>query len=154
MRSAKELGSEVLRDVRSTVTQLRADPLEREALHAVLGRVCERYRNELAMPVQWALEPAEGEPITNTAVARILEECLVNIVKHAHATSVLVRLCVDQKRCFLEVRDDGVGFDREASVTGHGLQIMNERASAANDDLTLDSAAGGGTTVLLRWETR
>lgn len=153
MRSAKEIGSDVLRDVRSTVAQLRADPLERDDLDVVLQRICERYRNKFSLPIECAFEAFEGEPITNTAVARILEESLINIVKHASARLAFVRLYAERERCHVEVKDDGLGFDRAASVTGQGLQIMSERASTANIELVLDSRAGGGTIVHLSWET-
>ena len=152
MRSAKDIGSGVLRDVRSTVARLRADPLERDDLDTVLRRICDRYRRDLSMNIECTFEALEGEPVTNTAIARVLEESLINIVRHAHAGVVRVRLWAGRGHRTVEIRDDGVGFDRAENLAGHGLKIMTERAAAANIDLTVDSTPGAGTTIRLTWD--
>ena len=52
----------------------------------------------------------------------------------------------------LRVHDDGGGFDQDAVAPGHlGIEIMRERAAAIDATLDIDSIAGQGTTVTVRW---
>jgi signal transduction histidine kinase len=51
----------------------------------------------------------------------------------------------------LEIRDDGCGFDPSEQSSGHGLQIMRERAHGAGIDLALESKPGNGTRVVVAW---
>jgi signal transduction histidine kinase len=94
-----------------------------------------------------------------TALFRIVQEGLTNILRHASATSVMVRLVQDQDLVTLEICDDGVGFDPqriEALETGGrslGLRGMRERAAILGGTLELESAAGEGTTVRVRFHT-
>lgn len=84
------------------------------------------------------------------ALYRIAQEALNNVVKHAQAERVTVRLKVDAQHVFLTLEDDGVGFDAVRGGNGRsrfGLRTMRERAEALGGGVTVRSAAGAGTTV-------
>jgi signal transduction histidine kinase len=81
---------------------------------------------------------------------RVLQECLSNAAKHAHATKVSVKLSYQPQRVMLSVRDDGRGFELKTSPPGHyGLRNMQERAAKVQGDLVIDSSPSAGTHVLL-----
>ena len=86
---------------------------------------------------------------------RVVAEGLVNVARHAQAAQAWVTgSVVDDDWIEIEVRDDGIGFDPAAQTTpaGHyGLVGMRERARLAGGTLTIDSAPGGGTRLLLRF---
>ena len=86
-----------------------------------------------------------------TALYRLLQESLTNIVKHARATEVLVRLIHYGERVELAVEDNGCGFSKEThSQSGHyGLLGMQERAQALGGTAAIDSAPGHGTKVTI-----
>jgi signal transduction histidine kinase len=149
--SSKSLGSEALEDVRRTVARLRADPLERRPLDEVMVRLCERFEKTFTIDVVRALAPVTGDPATNTAVIRILEEAFNNVARHAGGSRIDLRLGRLAERNVLEMRDDGCGFDTNDHIAGHGLAIMRERASAADIDLAVHSAPGSGTLVRMTW---
>jgi len=99
-------------------------------------------------------------PVCEEALYRIAREALHNVVKHARATRVAVRLTVDDGPptiARLTVRDDGMGLEgaeRAAPVArtrrsgaGLGLASMRERAAELGGTLTLRSARGAGTTL-------
>ncbi len=92
-----------------------------------------------------------------TVVFRIVQEGLTNIVRHAHATSVTVRLRQEGDQVTLEISDDGVGFrpdiaeTPEADGRGLGLRGMRERAAILGGSLEIESAAGRGTTIRIRF---
>lgn len=96
--------------------------------------------------------PAEAE----LTVYRIAQEALTNVRKHApDATRVSVELIYAAGGVELVVQDDGPGFDVAAApAEGHlGLAGMRERAQLFGGRLEIESAAGQGTTVLLRLPT-
>jgi signal transduction histidine kinase len=90
-----------------------------------------------------------------TAVYRIAQEALQNVMKHASAEHVQLRLSVAAGAVLLEVSDDGVGFDPattggRAGPVGYGLPGMQQRAELLGGQLTADSTPGRGTVVRLR----
>jgi len=85
---------------------------------------------------------------------RIAQESLHNIVKHARANVVVLRVCAPTPQSpvlALEIRDDGIGFDPDGAFPGHlGLRSMRERASRLGGTLVIDSAPGRGTQIQVR----
>jgi NarL family two-component system sensor histidine kinase LiaS len=83
---------------------------------------------------------------------RIVQEALNNALKHAAATAVTVRLCIDGEGVALEVIDNGQGFDLDpvSDVGGMGLVNMRERAEKLGGLLTILSAPGEGTKVTVK----
>jgi len=81
---------------------------------------------------------------------RIVRESLRNVVKHADATKVSVRLAQEDNTLTVEVADDGVGFDTERErVDGHlGLRLMQETVADAGGTVTITSEVGTGTRVI------
>jgi signal transduction histidine kinase len=87
-----------------------------------------------------------------TAVYRIVQEALNNVVKHAAASQVVVRLTTEGERLVCAIRDDGVGFDfaRLATASGErgfGLPGMRERLLQVRGTLEVRSAPGQGTEI-------
>jgi signal transduction histidine kinase len=84
-----------------------------------------------------------------TALYRIVQEAVTNVVRHAHATRVDVLAERSDGRVLVVVEDDGLGFTpRLAEIATHlGVIGMRERAEALGGKLTIESAPGAGTTV-------
>lgn len=87
------------------------------------------------------------------ALYRIAQECLQNILKHAHADEVQLRFGVDNDVARLDVIDDGVGFETSehslgnGSAAGYGLLSMSERTELVGGRLRIRSQPGSGTAV-------
>jgi ligand-binding sensor domain-containing protein/signal transduction histidine kinase len=79
----------------------------------------------------------------------ILKESVTNIAKHAKATEASVEIAVDGSRLSLTIRDNGRGFDTEASFDGNGVYSMRNRVQALGGRLDIASKPGLGTTVSL-----
>jgi signal transduction histidine kinase len=101
-------------------------------------------------------------PEVHIALYRIAQEALNNIVKHARASQVTVRLCYtcgeplegrQGQSVLLNIIDNGRGFDL-AQAPHHrlGLGIMQERAEAVGAHLLIDSKPDEGTQVTVMWE--
>jgi signal transduction histidine kinase len=85
---------------------------------------------------------------------RIVQESLGNIMKHAQATEVSVRVKRRMDNVNLAIEDNGHGFtpgerSPQPSYSGFGLTGMGERASLLGGELKVRSAPGKGTTVLV-----
>lgn len=92
-------------------------------------------------------EPALREPLV-TGLFRLAQEALTNVMRHANATQVLIRLTITEKSVALEVTDDGVGFNTSVSrERSFGIVGMDERARALGGECEVDSEPAGGTTV-------
>lgn len=87
-------------------------------------------------------------------VYRIVQEAIINAVRHGQARSVSVRLARAGERCSLSVRDDGKGCDLSLvhpTHPGMGLKSMQARARALRGQFSLHNRRSGGCEVLLRW---
>jgi signal transduction histidine kinase len=77
----------------------------------------------------------------------IFKEAIHNVLKHAQATRVEVRLAAEQDRLMLRIHDNGRGFDARAASSGTGLSSMRDRAEALQGTLVLESQQGQGATI-------
>ena len=93
-----------------------------------------------------AADLVRDESLT-TALFRIVQETLTNVVRHAQAKNVEVRLEVVDASLTLIVRDDGQGFDISARAGGIGIVSMRERCGAIGANFQIDSTPGQGTCV-------
>jgi len=89
--------------------------------------------------------------VIETALYRIVQEAMANVVRHAKATRVDVLLEHRGERVMVMVEDDGIGFELGQVQRGHhyGLLGLEERAEALHGTLTLESSPGAGTTVVV-----
>lgn len=94
-------------------------------------------------------DPLRPHAVTDRLAYRTIREALGNAVKHAQASSVLIRLGQDDTHLTFEVIDDGVGFDpASGGPAGHlGLRLSSEMAADAGGSLHIESSAGAGTRV-------
>jgi signal transduction histidine kinase len=101
---------------------------------------------------RWQLDDTSGLQL-GTALSldllRFLQEALTNVYKHAHATCAQVTVEKLGASLFVEVRDNGRGFDDQASAQGAGLISLRARAARLRARFTLCCQAGQGTTLSL-----
>jgi two-component system sensor histidine kinase UhpB len=77
-------------------------------------------------------------------IFRIIQEQLNNIIKHARATEVLIRLNVEGQDMLLTVADNGVGFDTSRHRKGVGITNITSRVELVNGKVEIISKPGGG----------
>lgn len=79
---------------------------------------------------------------------RVIREAVHNVVKHAQAGKVTIKLAQTEGKLVFAVTDDGFGFDTNAEFPGHlGLHSMRKRIQSFGGQLQLTSTKGQGTTV-------
>jgi PAS domain S-box-containing protein len=136
--------------MRALIFELRPESLESEGLVAAINRQLEAVQARKCISVQTVASAEPKLPLeAKLALYRIAQEALWNTVKHARARRVDVRLETAEAWVVLEIADDGVGFDPDASLCG-GLHSMDERATALGGSLEIISAPGRGTRIVVR----
>jgi signal transduction histidine kinase len=86
-------------------------------------------------------------PALEVEIYYIVVEALNNVVKHAAARSVCVRLATDAAAVRILIADDGAGYDEQRAGRGLGLRSMRERVAKLNGRLTITGGPGVGTVV-------
>ena len=141
-----------LKETRIALQALRATPLEDLGLRMALIQLAEteaqRIRAVLDMEITDKLPPLAPE--VEQAIYRTAQEAITNVIKHATAKTLTVKL-YNGDAIILIVQDDGVGFNVGVTAEkGHyGLVGMKERAAMINGNVDVSSEPGKGTTVQL-----
>lgn len=148
LSDALEATREALGEARRAIAALRASPLQDLGLARAVRALAESEATRGGFTLDEKIEEigtSSGE--VEHAVYRIAAEALTNIVRHAQARRVTIRLEPGR----LLVADDGRGFDPAAPLDEgrFGLYGMRERARMIGANLTIESAPGRGTTVQL-----
>lgn len=151
-----EVAEQLDRDVDHLVWELRPTALDDLGLRAALANYVQDWSQRLGISAALHTSGLLDErlpPDAETTFYRIAQEALTNVAKHARARNVDVILERRDGYVLLVVEDDGVGFDagaRGGPGQGFGLHGMQERAALVGATIAVESAAGKGTTVLVR----
>ena len=146
----RELVVSTLQGVRSLAVELRPSALDDFGLATAVERLAATFRESTGMRVDLeARLGAERLPTeVETALYRIVQEALANVVKHADATHVSILLTQRSRSVAAVVEDDGHGFDQGATGDGVlGLVGMRERVGLVGGRLRIESSEGAGTTI-------
>jgi signal transduction histidine kinase len=146
----RELVVSTLQDVRRLAVELRPSALDDFGLVAALERLAESFAEQTGISVdfQTALAGERLPEEVETALYRIVQESLTNVVKHAQARRVSILLARKDGAVKAVVEDDGQGFDpAEQTDDGYGLMGMRERLALLGGRLEVESGHDGGTTI-------
>lgn len=165
LQELRSLSRGALAEMRTLLLELRPAALVETKLEDLLRQLGEAASGREGIPIKVLVE-GNGTlpPEVHIALYRIAQEALNNVVKHARASQVIIRLCYTcgnqaddaqnrEQSVLLSIIDNGRGFDL-AQAPHHrlGLGIMQERANAIGANLFIDSQPGEGTQVTVMWE--
>jgi len=142
-----------LTESRHAIQALRASPLEDLGLILALRNLAESAASRTGAALNLEL-PANLEklsPDIEQSLFRVAQEALENVVRHAEAKSINVRLTQEAHRLTLSIRDDGQGFDPEKVDNQKHLGLMGlwERVELFGGNLQIKSKPGQGTLISL-----
>jgi signal transduction histidine kinase len=145
-----------LDETRRALRALRAAPLEEMGLVLALKTLAEDFaaRNGMSLDLDVPEDINSLPPEVEHGFYRVAQEALENVIQHAGAKLVQVRLEQSEARLTLTVADDGRGFDTAQEATEHqlGLQGMYERAELLGAEIEVNSEMEKGTLVRLSKE--
>lgn len=142
--------SDGIRTLREVLEDLRRQTIVPGNLVPVVRRAAAEAQLEQGLEVTLDTEGFRGglsHPV-EILLTETITGLLTNVVRHAEATRVAIRIATAEETVLAEVTDDGIGFDPETIGAGHqGLALMRQRALVANGFFSIDSRRGEGTTV-------
>jgi signal transduction histidine kinase len=150
---ARKMARHSLTEARRSVMDLRASVLEGRDLAAALNSGAQTWVAGSGVQVEVDVSGIR-KPLPDNMeqhLLRIAQEAVTNVLKHASASKVWVKLHMEAKKLYLRVADNGRGFEQKdafSSMDGHfGLMGMRERAERLGGELRLASHPGEGTEV-------
>jgi hypothetical protein len=160
----KTVSTRIYDFVHSTMLRLRPNILEDLGLAETLREEVDAWQSRhpdtnCTLSINTDLGGLDEQ--TEITIYRIIQECLTNIAKHAHASSVTIDIdrvdatLSDDKDAMqvpvlrLSIQDDGVGMDPETHSRGLGLIGIRERAGALGGVLSIQTASGQGVTIVV-----
>ncbi|MCX4195368.1 histidine kinase [Methylobacterium organophilum] len=150
----KSLAGEIGRDIHRAAVDLRPTALDDLGLREALANLLRQWtlRHDIRSDFQVLGESVRLPAAVETAIYRIVQEALTNVLKHARASTVSVSVEQRAEEVRVIIEDDGVGFDGEAEPPPTakprlGLSGIRERLSLLRGSLTLETSPGSGTTL-------
>lgn len=135
--------------LRALITELRPAALDDLGLAAAIHSLVERVAALEGLEIDFEVDLGEGRLPSEheTAVYRLVQEALSNVVKHADATRVEVHVARDGDDVRVRIEDDGRGFKRDVPTQGFGLVGMRERAALLGGHVSVASSSRGTTVA-------
>jgi signal transduction histidine kinase len=145
----RELVVATLQNVRRIAVELRPSALDDFGLVPALERLTQTLAEQTGLDLELLARIDDRLPEeTETALYRIVQEALTNIVKHASAEHVSIVLGKGERMVTVLIEDDGRGFDPATTrEDGFGLAGMRERVALLGGTLKLESRKNAGTTI-------
>lgn len=153
LQEVRNMAQEAMYDMRLLVFELRPFMLESEGLASALRARLAAVEGRSGLQAEVLVEKERRLPIRiEEEMYRIAQEGLNNIVKHAEATEVQIKLKYDENTVLLEMIDDGKGFDPAVAHRsgGFGLQGIQERVKQLGGTLKIESSPLKGTHLSAR----
>jgi signal transduction histidine kinase len=148
---------EAYTEARQAISDLRMEDPGEPTLAAWLEAQLERFRRQSGVAAELVTAPEWREPrLSATAraqLARLVQEALANVRKHAAASQVTVGLGQDHGQACLQVADNGRGFALSRLLSPefsrYGLRTMRERAQAIGGVFRIESMPGAGSRIVV-----
>jgi signal transduction histidine kinase len=156
LQTAKSIAESMLENTRRLINDLRPSLLDDLGLAAAIAWYGEQRLQPMGviLDLQYDEMQARLPGFLETALFRITQEALTNVVRHADASRVQVMLRVQNDSATLTVRDNGRGFQDDPVTTsagaerqGLGLRGIRERVTALGGEMCVESAPGRGTAI-------
>ncbi|WP_298255165.1 sensor histidine kinase [uncultured Arthrobacter sp.] len=155
IRLARETAAANLADTRRFIRELTPPELDDQGLGGALRRLARTQWSAQGLAVRVRVSDTVTLPMhLQTALLRIAQGAVANVIQHAHATTVTITLDVDRSDVRFTVTDDGEGFDPQVltpatggTTDSFGLQATQERVQQLGGTLSIEASPGHGTTL-------
>jgi PAS domain S-box-containing protein len=145
-----ELVSNTIKDVQRISSDLRPEILDDLGLVSAIEWYCDEFEKRTGIKCILKLDTSDsGDSQINLSFFRVLQETLTNVIRHAKASSVTIKLHQTQKGTTLAIMDNGIGITREKveSAKSLGLIGMRERVRQFEGKVNISSKKGEGTKL-------
>jgi len=147
-----QLIDQAILDIRSLSQDLNINRVEQYSLNDFIEQELNKVHKSGFVKTSFestgTCEPVKMQ--SKLMISRIFQECISNILKHAEAKHIFVKLLTEDGSCLLSVTDDGIGFETTAGHLGSGLINIYDRVKLIGGDIKITSRLGVGTEIMLR----
>jgi signal transduction histidine kinase len=154
-KDIEKLITEAIKEIRTLSHNLIPPSLNELELGDALDHIISIAKKTTVFDIQKDLYDFKESEISNDlklTIYRIIQEQFNNILKHARAKHIQIRLYQEADKVILCVRDDGRGFDTSTTTHGVGLINIQTRASLFNGEMKIISSPGNGTEVTVTFQ--
>ncbi len=144
--------ADIIRDVRNLSHIIKKRAVQDFQLYETLHLLIEKFSKIAVLRIVLRYDKKVEDLITNSQkiqIARIIQEQVLNIIRHAHATKVLISIQYKDGKIIAITRDNGKGFDPEKNRDGIGISNMYHRANVLGGNMFINSKCGEGTTIAI-----
>ena len=139
----------LIKEVRQSVATLRYNPLPEKSLESAIALLLADFQRRTDIFPDCTLSlPQSLSAEIGTTIYRIVQEALTNISKHSTATQVKIDLQVTDDSLYLQLCDNGKGFNPNQNTTGFGIQGMRERTLALGGQFHIVSTPKAGCQII------
>ena len=159
LRAMAKSVREIIQNMREIIFDLRPMSLEDIGLEETIERELSRIRNFGVVNVTYEIDK-KSVNLSSTislAIFRVIQEACNNVIKHAQADNLSIKMNYTEEDVEIYIEDDGIGFDLEEIThlekvdnSGIGISMMRERVYLLGGKLEIESKPGEGTKVVVR----
>jgi PAS domain S-box-containing protein len=143
-----KLLTDAIVETRRISHELMPTTLEQFGLKSAIQDICEQLAGQIAFTCDIAIQQNRLAKYMELAIYRTVQELIVNVVKHAKATTCTVSIIFGTDKVAISVTDNGCGMPTVlAKVNGIGLASIRSKVELLDGSLTISSAEGKGTRV-------
>ncbi|QNL49021.1 PAS domain-containing protein [Olivibacter sp. SDN3] len=152
LQQAQHLLAAAIRESRRISHELMPSILEDFGLQVAIQDVCDQFNKSLAFKCDFIGLPYKMDKYIEIAIYRIVQELVINIIKHAKATEASVKIMLEQNAINIMVKDNGMGFDPNVKEKrGIGLNTIQDKVKLLNGSFDVISERSRGTTINIKF---
>jgi len=153
VKDIKEVVSNSLQEVRSLSKSLNNEVISYTGIEASIENELARFErlNNLNTEITTTGEFFDVIEKDSIILFRIIQEFFSNVIKHSHASKITVLIQYLSEELYIEIKDNGGGFNQEEVTKSSGLLNMESRAALINTKFSLNSVLGEGTSLTLNY---
>jgi signal transduction histidine kinase len=151
-KKAYQLLDDAVNEVRTISRNLQPSALNELGLVRAIKDLINRFEGDNVPEIDFQNYniPEKMDKIVALSVYRIIQELLINSIKHAHASEILIQINSEDDELVIQYEDDGIGFDKNAIKSeGMGLGNIQSRVKYMGGQIHMDSSPGRGLSVFI-----
>jgi len=152
--NAERLLSDAIRETRRISHELMPTILEDFGLQAAVKDMCDQFNKSIHFDCAFIGDEYELDKYTKIAIYRIIQELVMNIIKHANASKASVSIELNDEYVDLIISDNGSGFNKQTNKKGIGLSTIQNKIQLLNGSFTIHSDPGTGSNIHIHFPNR
>jgi NarL family two-component system sensor histidine kinase LiaS len=151
---AETINREAQHDLMEIITQLRPAGTSDTSLYERIGMIADDFKRRFDVSIELnCSDPVQCNAHTEHNVLRVVQEALMNAVRHGKASKIVIASSIGHDAATLTITDNGGGFDAARKTQGFGITSMRDRTRDLPDGIfEISSAAQEGTCITLSWK--